>query len=91
MTAEAGPYVTGVSESHSNTEAEPSPVVSRDFLTIQERDVLRSEALSFGLEAVAKWLNVGRDTLVRLIGGLPVRRGSIAIVRQAIADRGARK
>ncbi|MCC6902799.1 MAG: hypothetical protein IT377_27755 [Polyangiaceae bacterium] len=44
---------------------------------------------AFGVERAARTLGVGRETVLRLAGGLPVRRGSIALVRESLAARDA--
>jgi len=56
-------------------------------LTTAERDALRQAVSSSSSVQTAAWLGVARGTLERAVGGLPLRRGSVLLLRAAIANK----
>jgi hypothetical protein len=66
----------------------PSPQADSDsahVLTPAERDCLRPVAVESGVAAVAAHMHVSRDALARAIAGLPVRRGTLVLIRAGLA------
>jgi hypothetical protein len=59
--------------------------VGVDDLDATERRVLRALVDRVGLVAAARQLGVAREPVVRVLGGLGVRRGTTAIIRAALA------
>jgi hypothetical protein len=55
----------------------PAPQAMRETLTTLIRDD--------GETAVARRLNIGRQTLGRIVGGLTVRPGTIALIQNSLA------
>jgi len=49
------------------------------------RDTIRAD----GLDGVARTIGIDREALLRVAASLPVRRGTLAIVREAMRDMGA--
>jgi hypothetical protein len=56
----------------------------------QTDTVLRARALScvkkYGVREAARRIGLHHQTLVAIVAGLPVRKGSLALARQALCD-----
>lgn len=50
------------------------------------RNKIASLLRSLGEAATAKRLGISRQTLVRVVGGMPVRNGTLALIGAAIRD-----
>jgi hypothetical protein len=55
------------------------------LLGLAERRALRAYVDRVGILAAVDRLRVGRESVARAIGGMPIRRGTIVIVRAALA------
>lgn len=58
-------------------------------LTENERDAIRRAVQAKGEPFVAGLLSLKRHTMARVLAGLPVQRGTVALVRQGLAAHGA--
>lgn len=50
-------------------------------LTEGERAELRAAVDSHGIRRVAVWIGCGRETVARAVSGLPLRTGSVLLIR----------
>jgi DNA-binding phage protein len=55
-----------------------------DALTKEQVRKLKAAIEDRGLSVVANEMGIGRETLARLVGGSPVRNGSVAVARAHI-------
>jgi hypothetical protein len=53
-------------------------------LTKAEREAIKKTIELAGEPLVLEMLSIGRQTLARVVAGLPVRRGTVALVRQGM-------
>lgn len=56
-----------------------------DALTKEQVRTIKAAIEARGLSVVAKEMGLGRETLARLVGGSPVRDGSVALARAHVA------
>jgi hypothetical protein len=56
-------------------------------LSESEKNALRAAVESSSLVRVAQWLGVARPTVERALAGLPVRAGSVALLRLGMGGR----
>jgi len=55
--------------------------VPQSTLRQDEIAALREAIASDGTVRVARWIGIARDSLGRAVAGLPVQRGTIALIR----------
>ena len=60
------------------------PQTTFEPLSIDERAALRELVRRHGMAGVARRIGLGREALARIIGALPARLGSYALVRAAL-------
>lgn len=63
-----------------------NPATSPNTLADEDREYLRVLVQKDGLHATAKNLGLSRGVISSAIGGISVRRGSIEMVRDALAQ-----
>jgi hypothetical protein len=56
--------------------------------TEQEREAVANSVDELGVLKTAANVGVSRETIVRIIAGLPVHRGSVALLRQHLRGEG---
>jgi hypothetical protein len=56
-------------------------------LTDSERAELREAVDGHGIRKTAAWIGCGRETLARAVSGLPLRTGSLLLIRSKTTDR----
>ena len=54
-----------------------------------DTDAIRDAAKRLGVQETARRLGIGRQTLAALLAGLPVQRGTLALVAKALEDSNA--
>jgi hypothetical protein len=68
------PYVA-----RNGAQGEPAPQAMRDTLAAMVRDQ--------GEIAIVRRLRIGRQTLARVVGGMPVRRGTLALISLGLQEQ----
>lgn len=68
------------------TKAASNHPSAEEALTPAERERLRHAVGDIGERDAANYLRVSRQTLGRAIAGLPLHRGTVALIRQGLAS-----
>ncbi len=63
-----------------------TPEAFRTELTEAEREEFRAHLSRMSLRSLCKLTGLGRDAVARLVAGLPVRAGTIALARIALVQ-----
>jgi hypothetical protein len=71
--------LSGMQHCVSGRQGEPA--------TVELRSALAAMLRQQGETSLVKELGLSRQTIARIMGGLPVRRGTIALLRVGLAER----
>jgi hypothetical protein len=64
------------------------PTVDRPLTTDAIRERAAQRIAEVGLATAADELGVGRESLLRLIAGVAIQRGTLALIREQLAKKG---